>query len=250
MSSVAERTASAPAGTRPRRSVAVVVQGAVIALGFVMLVAGFGLVAVDYRPYRVPSASMSPTIKIGDIVLARKTDGAGVGRGDIVIFKDSVWGDSDMVKRVVAVAGDTVSCCDSRQRLLVNGVPIDEPYVDRGIGSGEAFSITVPEGRLFVLGDFRTNSIDSRSHLEIASGTLPASDVQARVAATVLPTSRIAVHQRTTAFDALSGPRAHGPGPLQPAAYAMVSGVALVLLAAAAGWAVSLVRWTRRRRKS
>ncbi|MEV4614861.1 signal peptidase I [Kitasatospora sp. NPDC049258] len=228
---------------------AVIVQGTVIALGFVMLVAGFGLVAVDYRPYRIPSASMSPTIKVGDTVLARKVDGAAVGRGDIVIFKDSVWGDAEMVKRVVAVAGDTVACCDSRQRLLVNGVAIDEPYVDRGIGSGEAFSITVPDGRLFLLGDFRTNSIDSRSHLEIASGTVPASDVEARVAATVLPTSRVALYQRTPAFDGLSGPRAHDPGPLLPAAYAMAAGVALVLLAAAAGWAVSLAQWTKKRRK-
>ncbi|WP_371503413.1 signal peptidase I [Kitasatospora sp. NBC_00374] len=247
MSSVAERTASVPAASRPRRSKAVLLQGAVIALGFVVLVAGFGLIAGYYRPYRIPTTSMSPTIEGGDTVLARRVDGASVGRGDIVIFREPLWGNAEMAKRVIGVAGDTVACCDDQQRLSVNGVAIDEPYLERGIGPGTGFSVTVPEGRLFLLGDFRSNSLDSRSHLEIASGTIAASGVEGRVEATVVPTSRIRTHERTSAFDNLGGPNAHSPGPLRPAVYAMVGGAAVVVLASAVGWAVSVARWTRRR---
>ncbi|MEU9129127.1 signal peptidase I [Kitasatospora sp. NPDC048540] len=226
-----------------------VLQGAVIALGFVMLVVGFAVIAVDYRPYRIPSASMTPTIEVGETVLARKVDGGAVGRGDIVIFQDPVWGNAELIKRVVAVGGDTVACCDNGQRLTVNGVAIDEPYLNQGTGPGDPFSITVPAGRLFLMGDFRANSLDSRSHLEIASGTVAASAVKARVEATVLPIARTGVHKRTSAFDSIGAPTAHGPGPLRPAVYAMVVGVSLVVLASGIGSIVSLARWTRRRGK-
>ncbi|WP_354642482.1 signal peptidase I [Kitasatospora camelliae] len=223
------------------------VQGVVIALGFVLLIAGFVLVAVDYRPYRIPTNSMSPTIEVGDTVLARKADGGSIGRGDVVVFKDETWGTGEMVKRVVAVGGDTVACCDEQGRLTVNGTPVDEPYIDRKVGQSAAFNTTVPTGRLFLLGDFRLNSLDSRSHLELAGGTVPESGVVARVEATVLPIGRAGVHDRVTAFDAVGGRTAHGPGLLEPAVQASVSGAALIVLASAAGWLVSLVRLVRRR---
>ncbi|GAA4865837.1 signal peptidase I [Kitasatospora terrestris] len=247
MSSVAERTTSVRPAGRTRRSTASVVQGLVIALGFVMMVGGSALIAVDYRPYKIPTASMTPTLAIGDTVLARKADGGSVGRGDIVVFQDDSWGAEPMVKRVVAVGGDTVAG-DERGRLTVNGKPVREPYLEDKPILSVAFSVAVPEGRLFLLGDDRTNSLDSRSHLELAAGTVPATGVQARVEAVLLPFSRAGTHSRTTAFDGLGGEPAHQSGPLVPAAWAAAGGAATVVLASAAGGVVQLVRRLRGRR--
>ncbi|GAA5011653.1 signal peptidase I [Kitasatospora paranensis] len=248
MSSVTERPAAKPAPARRRRSAASLLQGVAIAVGFALLVGGFGLIAMDYRPYRVPTTSMSPTIQPDDTVLARKIGGGSVGRGDIVVFTEQSWGGATMVKRVVAVGGDTVACCDSAGHLTVNGVGVTEPYADVRGGTGAAFSITVPEGRLFLLGDSRFNSLDSRSHLDVASGTVAASDVVAKVEARVWPSSRATFLGRTAAFDALKGPIATRPGLLAPAAYGAVGGAALVLLAGAMGSVASLVRRVSRRR--
>lgn len=250
MSSVVEQTTVAPPPAKPRRSTASILQGAAIALGFVVFVGSFVLIAVEYRPYRVPTTSMSPTIQNGDTVLARKANGSQVGRGDIVVFKDAAWSNETMVKRVVAVGGDRVVCCDNERHLTVNGISVAESYVDTTHGPGASFDVTVPDGRLFVLGDFRLNSLDSRSHLDVSLGTVPTGDVMGRVEARILPLSRAAVPARTTAFDALGGPAAHGSGPLQPALYGVAGGAALVMLAAVAGWLVSLRQRLRQRRKA
>ncbi|MGK4583190.1 signal peptidase I [Kitasatospora sp. HPMI-4] len=230
-----------------RRSLASLLHGLVIGLGFAAMVGGFVVIGLNYRPYRVPTDSMSPTVHAGDTVLARSVHDGAVGRGDIVVFRDSQWGDQMMVKRVVAVGGDTVACCDSKQRLLVNGRPIDEPYTARSMMPGADFKTTVPAGRLFLLGDFRANSLDSRAHLDVASGTVPATDVIARVEATVWPYGRFAVAKRTVAFDGLGAPLAAGPGPVGPAMYAMAGGAGVVVLASAAGGLVSLGRRLVRR---
>ncbi|WP_083647142.1 signal peptidase I [Kitasatospora sp. CB01950] len=249
MSSVAERTPPTEARPARRRSSASIVQGLVIAIGFVMLVGGFAVLAVQYRPYKIPTGSMAPTLQIGDTVLAHTADGKSIGRGDIVVFQDSDWGDATLVKRVVAVGGDTVSG-DREGRITVNGHRVEEPYLAKATVLTTEFSVTVPEGRLFLLGDFRGNSLDSRSHLEVASGSVPASAVKARVEAAILPMSRAGLEGRTTAFDELGAPRAHQAGALLPAAWTSVGGAALIVLASAAGWAVSLGRKLQGRRKA
>ncbi|MFJ6213201.1 signal peptidase I [Streptomyces sp. NPDC092296] len=221
-----------------------VLQGVAIAIGLVLMVGGFALIAVEYRPYRVPTDSMNPTIHPGDTVLARKSDGADVGRGDVVVFKDAAWGDSLLVKRVVAVGGDTLVCCDSRQRLAVDGVAVDEPYLPKGSVNG-SFSVKVPTGRLFLMGDNRLTSLDSREHLDRLSGTVPASDVVGRVAGTVWPASQLGVLDRTAAFDPVGAPRAAGPGPLAAASYASVAGALLILVTAAIGPIDGLLRRRR-----
>ncbi|MFJ5233445.1 signal peptidase I [Kitasatospora sp. NPDC088391] len=224
-----------------------IVQGVVIALGFVMLVGGFAVLAVQYRPYKIPTGSMSPTLETGDTVLAR-TGGGSAGRGDIVVFQDQDWGNATLVKRVAAVGGDTVSG-DAAGRITVNGKPVAEPYLEPAKVVATAFSVTVPEDRLFLLGDFRGNSMDSRSHLDVAFGTVPASGVKARVEAVVQPMSRAGLKQRTAAFDDLGAPGAHRPGPLVPAAWTSVGGAVLIVLASAVGWVVSLTRRLGGRRK-
>lgn len=245
MSSVAEQTPRTEAGPARRRSVGSIVQGVVIALGFVMLVGGFGTLALQYRPYRIPTASMSPTLKAGDTVLART--GGSAGRGDIVVFQDPDWGSSTLVKRVVAVGGDTVSG-GLDGRIAVNGHQVPEPYLTPVAMNTTEFSITVPEGRLFLLGDFRGNSLDSRSHLDVAFGSVPASAVKAKVEAVIQPLSQAGLKQRTTAFDELGAPGAHHPGPLVPAAWAAAVGAVLIVVASAVGWVVSLAGRLRRRK--
>ncbi|MFF0415253.1 signal peptidase I [Kitasatospora sp. NPDC004745] len=247
MSSVVEQTADRPtAAARPRRRPAAVLQGVAIALGLVLMIGGFALIAIDYRPYKIPTASMSPTLQIGDTVLARKIGGGAVGRGDVVVFRDQDWGGELMVKRVVAVGGDTVATTGAEHRLTVDGQPVEEPYLAAKGLQGESFSVTVPPGRLFLLGDNRLGSLDSRTHLEVDGGTVPAGAVEARVEATVLPFGRTGELGRTTAFDALKGPAAGEPGPLQPAAYATVAGAALIVVVSAAGGVAGLARRFRR----
>ncbi|MFI6448105.1 signal peptidase I [Kitasatospora sp. NPDC050543] len=249
MSSVAEKSVDRPvAAAMPRRRLAGVVQGVAIALGFVLMLGGFALIAVDYRPYSIPTASMAPTVQIGDTVLARKVDGGAVGRGDVVIFRDPLWGGELMVKRVVAVGGDKVACCDGQNRLTVNGTVIDEPYLSGHGVQGDDFSTEVPAGRLFLLGDNRLGSLDSRTHLDAAGGSVPADEVIGRVEATVLPFGRVGLLGRTVSFDALGTGKTSPEGPLRPAAYATVGGAALILLASAAGGVAALVRKVGRRR--
>ncbi|MFD8483441.1 signal peptidase I [Kitasatospora sp. NPDC059673] len=249
MSSVAERTPPTEVQPARRRSAASIVQGVVIAIGFVMLIGGFAMLAIQYRPYKIPTGSMSPTLEIGDTVLAHTADEKSIGRGDIVVFQDPDWGNATLVKRVAAVGGDTVSG-DREGRITVNGHQVEEPYLAKATVVATTFSVTVPEGRLFLLGDFRGNSIDSRSHLDVAFGSVPASGVKARVEAVILPLSRAGLEGRTATFDELGAPRAHQAGVLVPASWTAVGGAALIVLASAAGWAVSLGRKLQRRRKA
>ncbi|MFJ9447263.1 signal peptidase I [Kitasatospora sp. NPDC101235] len=248
MSSVVEQTAEGPTSpARARRRPAAVLQGVALALGLLLMVGGFALIAVDYRPYKIPTASMHPTLRAGDTVLARKVGGGDIGRGDVVVFRDQAWGGELMVKRVVAVGGDTVATTGAEHRLTVNGQPVEEPYLATQGRQGDSFSATVPQGRLFLLGDNRVGSLDSRTHLEVDGGTVPADAVEARVEATVLPFGRMGLLDRVTDFDGFAGPRASQPGPLGPFAYASVAGAALILVTSAVGGGAGLARRLRGR---
>ncbi|WP_326700099.1 signal peptidase I [Streptomyces sp. NBC_01754] len=212
-----------------------------VAVGCVLFLGGSAWAAVVYKPYTVPTSSMSPTVNAGDRVLAERVDGDEVRRGDVVVFTDEVWGATPMVKRVVGVGGDTVACCDEAGRLTVDGDPIEEPYL-RADGtaspagtpaSGKDFTAKVPEGSLFLLGDERTSSLDSRVHLEDTDqGAVPRSAVQARVDAVVWPMNGMI--DRPEAFAALpGGVSAVGPLPLQAGSVGV--GVLLILGGAAYG---------------
>lgn len=226
-----------------------VLQGLGIAIGLVGLLGGFALLAFQYRPYEVPTDSMQPTVQPGTTVLAHPVNGSSVGRGDIVVFRDPVWGNTPMVKRVIGVGGDKVACCDSQGRTTVNGVPLVEPYLEPAgpmLSSGNrTFSSTVPAGRLFLMGDNRLVSLDSRIHLDSFGGTVPRSEVVARVEGIAFPLGRAGTIDRTSTFDALPGSRATAHGPLVPLVFAIIGGAALVLLTAAAGTVGGLVRKRR-----
>ena len=153
--------------------------------------------------YTIPSVSMEPTLQVGDRVLAYKL-GYGpedISPGDIVIFRKpeatmDLSGIDHLVKRVVAVAGETVEFRDGQ--LHVDGSPLDEPYVPTGNATVPLALIRgcanpaapdfcrVPEGTIFVLGDNRSQSRDSRWF-----GPVDADSVVARTVARYWPPSRV-----------------------------------------------------------
>ncbi|MCK1798838.1 signal peptidase I [Streptomyces sp. XM4193] len=172
-----------------------------ILIGVALLIALF-LKTFLVQAFVIPSGSMEQTIKIDDRVLVDKLTpwfGSRPERGDVVVFKDpGGWlepgelpaandppvikqlkqgltfigilpsdDEQDLIKRVVAVGGDNVKCCDKNGRVSVNGEPIDEPYLHPGNKPSRMnFDVDVPKGRIFVLGDHRENSADSRYHLK------------------------------------------------------------------------------------
>lgn len=220
--------------------------GTAVALGIVLFLAGFAWGGVVYRPYTVPTGSMTPTIDAGDRVLGQRIDGSQVRRGDVVVFHDKSWvSNADVVKRVVAVGGDTVSCC-TNGKLTVNGKQIDEPYLPAGsLAEIQDFpTVTVPEGRLFLLGDERQGSLDSTAHLtDAAQGTVARSAVSARVDSVVWPMRGML--KRPTGFETLGA--LSQPGPLRIIEFMIVAGAVLVLGGGAYGPIAALLGRSRSR---
>ncbi|KOG34797.1 signal peptidase I [Streptomyces resistomycificus] len=128
------------------------------------------------KPFQIPSGSMESGLRIGDRVLVNKLAyrfGAEPRRGDVVVFDGTgYFGEGDYVKRVVGVGGDHVVCCDKEGRIEVNGRSVDEStFLYPGDSpSGVSFDVEVPAGTLFVLGDHRSESSDSRDHLGSPGG--------------------------------------------------------------------------------
>lgn len=222
-----------------------VLSGLAVAVGCVLFLGGFVWGALLYQPYTVPTDSMSPTVAPGDRVLAERIDGSEVRRGDVVVFTDRVWADAPMVKRVVGIGGDTVACCDADGRMTVDGRAVEEPYL-RGEepASPIGFTVSVPEGKLFLLGDERRTSVDSRAHLqEAGQGTVPAGAVSARLDAVAWPLG--GVLDRPRSFAALPGGISE-PGPIRQVLATVTAGAVLILGGAAWGPLAGLAGRRRR----
>jgi signal peptidase I len=130
-------------------------------------------------PTRIAGDSMSPTLERGDVALVRKV-GVTPHRGDLLVFTSPDEG-LDTIKRVVGVPGDEVAIRDAV--LYVNDELVDEPFVDHEAIDGLYYGpVTVPAGRLILLGDNRANSIDSRSY-----GPVAVDAVSGRVQVTLWP---------------------------------------------------------------
>lgn len=171
--------------------------------------------------YYIPSGSMEPLLLTGDRVLVSRLAFANhpIERGDVVVFDgrgsftplnsgagpvaDAFVGtgqwfglvpnDHIYVKRVLGVAGDTVMCCSAGGLLEVNGVPVTESYLHAGDKPSElTFEVTVPQGKLWLMGDHRSVSLDSRSLLGAPGGGLiSTSRVIGSPLATVWPLGRL-----------------------------------------------------------
>ena len=204
-------------------------------LAAVLVVLGF--TAFIAKPFSIPSGSMEDTLAVGDRVLVNRLvyHLRPIERGDVVVFdgtdsfvaqgavpkRDPVTSlvtaigqsfgvlapdGSDFVKRVIGLPGDHVQCCDVQGRLLVNGTPVAEPYVFAGdLPSALAFNVIVPEGKLWVMGDHRSQSADSRAHLgDPGGGMVPESKVVGRVMAVIWPPSHWGAVSLPDSYDKVS----------------------------------------------
>jgi signal peptidase I len=187
-----------------------------------MLVRGFLV-----ESFFIPSGSMEPTLEPADRILVNKIGGvSSLQRGDLVVFdgtssfadraagtgpgQGSAVGralgsmasslsihlnESDYVKRVVGLPGDHVVCCDVSGLLTVNGIAVVEPYLYPGDKPSDlTFDVTVPVERVWVMGDHRSDSADSRAHLgDPGGGMVPLDDVIGRAGMIYWPPGRVGV---------------------------------------------------------
>ena len=176
-----------------------------------------------FQSFWIPSGSMEPTLIVGDRILVTKwrPDPLPLRRGDIVVFKDpGNWLDhvpddatgvrrigkdiltftgllpddagEHLVKRIIGLPGDHVECDDPEGKVSVNGEELTEDYIAPGARPcGKEFSVDVPEGYLWVMGDNRDDSYDSRGHMgDPGGGTVPRANVVGQAFALVWPFDR------------------------------------------------------------
>ncbi|RKE21372.1 signal peptidase I [Streptomyces sp. TLI_171] len=222
------------------------------------------------QAFSIPSGSMENTLQVGDRVLVDKLTpwfGAEPERGEVVVFKDpGGWlndeptqrssnsfmrgvqdvfsfiglmpssDEKDLIKRVIAIGGDTVECQGSGP-VKVNGIALDEPYIYPGntpCGEKPFGPLKVPEGRIWVMGDHRGNSLDSRYHMDQpGGGTVPVGNVVGRAFVVAWPIGDWATLPVPETFDQRG---LNAGGPLAPP----LAGIAL---AAPAVW------WVRKRQR-
>ncbi|WP_300610794.1 signal peptidase I [Trebonia sp.] len=229
------------------------------------------LKAFVVQVFSIPSGSMENTLVPGDRVLVNKLiyHFRPIARGDIVVFSGQgswdppapppssdplvrLWHDvtnlvgisapgTDYIKRVIGLPGDHVACCDAQGRVTVNGVPLNEQsYIYPGDAPSQVpFSITVPPGRLWVMGDNRADSDDSRYRMDDpGEGTIPESAVVGRAFVVIWPLSRLAVLPIPATFQQAGLRAAAAAAPAAPA----VGGGSAAL-------AAGIVCWRRRRRR-
>lgn len=179
------------------------------------------------QAFFIPSGSMEDTLAVGDRVMVNKLVPGPfeLERGDIVVFVDPggwlsptaedarpAWQQTltdvftwigllpqdaghHLIKRVIGVGGDRVTCCTDDGLLTVNGEPVTEPYLKPGTVPSEVpFDVVVPEGHVWVMGDNRSNSEDSRAHLgDPGGGMVPVDNIVGRAFVLLWPADRIAL---------------------------------------------------------
>ena len=185
--------------------------------------------------FYIPSGSMENTLQIKDRVAVNKVPflSREIHRGDVVVFHDPAnwlptWNNQEgnkylhkakellvavgilpnptkqfLVKRVIGIGGDNVQCCSAKGKLLVNGKETNEPYIFAGNEPSDMkFNVTVPKGKVWVMGDHRGASADSRYHQDdINKGFVPESEIVGRVVAVIWPIKNAKLIERVNAFN-------------------------------------------------
>jgi signal peptidase I len=226
-----------PATTEAKKKPLPLWQECILLLG-IALVLAIVIKLFFVQAFYIPSPSMEPQFIKNDRILVQKMSYWGSGepqRGDIVVFKDpGGWlGPSEtrtasnpvskvleavglypsgghLVKRVIGTAGDHVICCDKQGRITVNGTPLDErSYLPKGTRpSLDEFDIIVPEGRLWMMGDNRGDSFDSRGHMgDPGGGYVPVDLVVGKVWALIWPLGRAEIIDRPKTYQTVPAPR-------------------------------------------
>ncbi|TDQ53692.1 signal peptidase I [Actinorugispora endophytica] len=228
----------------------------------IALVLAFIIKTWVVQAFYIPSKSMEDTLLIGDRVLVNKMvyEFRDVERGDVIVFNggDS-WDEEttvvvqeptnpvsrlftwvgqqfgvaptgkDYIKRVIGLPGDTVECCDEQNRVLVNGVPLEEEgYLYPGsVETHQEFGpVTVPEGRLWVMGDHRAVSYDSRMHqADTGGGSVSEESVVGRAFVIVWPLDRFTTLPAPDVFDMLDDESAGQAAAAAPLALGAVAAV-------------------------
>jgi len=178
-----------------------------------------------FRAFFIPSESMVSTLDVDDRIFVNLLvpEPFSLSRGDVVVFRDTngwlpavaeksegpfTWvqdgltfvgllpdnSEQHLVKRVIGLPGDHVVCCDTGGKLTVNGTAIDESYVNTAeVPQVRNFDVTVPEGKVWVMGDNRNHSADSRSHVDANGGFINLADIEGKAAVIAWPLNRITV---------------------------------------------------------
>ncbi|WP_309105438.1 signal peptidase I [Arthrobacter sp.] len=191
----------------------------------IAIVLSFLIKTFLFRAFYIPSESMVNTLDISDRIFVNLLvpEPFALQRGDVVVFRDTkgwlpqtpqeedgpfTWFEDavifvgllpdhtqqHLVKRVVGLPGDHVVCCDAGGRLTVNGVPLDESYVNKAeVPETKNFDVVVPAGKVWVMGDNRNHSADSRAHQETNGGFIDLPDIEGKAAVIAWPLNRIGV---------------------------------------------------------
>jgi signal peptidase I len=233
----------APPRERPGRHVGRIVFWVLVGLAFVALVTSVAIPVVTIQPYLEQSTSMQNTLAPGDRLFV--VPGGSVRRGDVIVLRVSARVSKTralVVKRVIGLPGDHVACCDSRGLMTVDGRALDETYLYPGDPPSRIrFSVTVGKRQIWVMGDHRNISLDSRKW-----GAVPATGIVGRVVFVAHGSSFAALRTpQTFVADGLAPRDTRLDFYLRLALLAAASAAALLVLAI-----VGIIRFVLRRRRS
>ncbi|BCW36662.1 hypothetical protein StoSoilA2_27180 [Arthrobacter sp. StoSoilA2] len=209
-------------GEKPHRTPVLGWLKEIVTVVAIAIVLSFLIKTFLFRAFYIPSESMESTLDVNDRIFINLLvpEPFALERGDVVVFKDSQgwlpavlkkpagpldWvGDTlefvglaaddneqHLVKRVIGLPGDHVSCCDAQGRVSINGKPVDETYINPAeVPQPNPFDIVVPEGKVWVMGDNRNHSADSRAHQEVNGGFINIEDVEGKATVIAWPVNR------------------------------------------------------------
>ncbi len=189
----------------------------------VAIVLSFLIKTFLFRAFYIPSESMVSTLDVNDRIFVNLLvpEPFALEHGDVVVFKDTkgwlasaaeaprgpfTWvqdgltfvgllpdnSEQHLVKRVIGLPGDHVVCCDGSGRLTLNGASLDEKYVNPAeVPEAREFDVVVPAGKVWVMGDNRNHSADSRAHMEVNGGFVDIADIEGKAGVIAWPLNRV-----------------------------------------------------------